>query len=134
MSRDGKKTGGRDFKKGDPWTLAVSKNNKGNQLPKDLKDARALHKQEFESIIYKYLDSSEESLKQLIENKSLPIKELIVIKLLIVSLELADDKRLDFLLNRTYGKVKEQVEVAQVKTFEELVDESLPPELREKKE
>ena len=93
------------FKKG------ISGNPKGKpKYPDDLKAARSEYQADLEAMIFKHQGSSLQSLKDKFQDPNTSVKELMIIKLMIKALELADYQRFDFLLNRTIGKVKEQID------------------------
>lgn len=100
----GKKTGGRDFVKGQPGGPGAPR------IPSDLKEARAQQAVEIESVIYKYMNASIDELKNAYTTKGTPTKELIVIRLLIASIEKSDEKRFEFILNRSIGKVVDKID------------------------
>jgi len=102
----GKKTGGNDIKKGE------SRNPHGRpKTPAYLKVANKLTKIRFQEILHKYFDHSLEDLKMAYIGKNTPALDLVVIKVLIEAIRKGDEKRLGFLLDRTIGKVKEEIEV-----------------------
>ena len=112
----GLKTGGKNFVKGQPGGPGRT------ALPPDLKEARALRTIEFEQIIYKYLDCSLDQLQERIKDKSTPAKELIVIKMLELGLKNGDLPRVNFLLERTIGRVPDKIEVSDAGGFQKLHD------------
>lgn len=76
----------------------------------DLREARAMHAVDFENSIYKYFTTELETLKKIYIDQKTPVRDLIVIKILIAAIEKADFARLNFLLERTIGKVKDIVD------------------------
>lgn len=101
----GFKTGGRNFVKGQ-----VS-NPKGRpRTPDDLKMARQMYAHDIEAAIYKYGDMTIEQLKAAVSNPSTPSKDLAIIKIMTEAISKGDHQRLDFILNRTIGKVKDTVD------------------------
>lgn len=105
------------FKPGDPRASVAGKKS-SRALPPDLKEARALRAIEFENIIYKYMDKNHEEISEILKLKSqIPMKELIVLNLVKLALENGDLARLNFLLDRTIGKVPEKMQLnADIKT------------------
>lgn len=93
------------FKKG-----VVNNPNGRPKVPADLKAARNEYQADLESLIFKHQCSSLQDLKTKFQDPKTSVKELMIIKLMIKALELADHQRFDFLLNRTIGKVKEQID------------------------
>jgi hypothetical protein len=79
-------------------------------LPPDLKKARMENAKEIEAIMYKYMNASPDELKRIFDDKATPTKDMIVISILIEAIKNADDKRFEFILNRTIGKVVEKID------------------------
>ena len=107
MSNIGKTAGSKktQFKKG------VSGNPKGKpKLPADLKEARAYYSGDIENIIYKYLDSTREQLQLTYKDPLTPMKDLCIIKLLLLCIEKGDQNRFDFVLNRSIGKAIDKID------------------------
>lgn len=102
----GKKTGGRNFKAGNPGGPGRP------ALPGDVKAARALNKVEFTRIINKYLHCTPQDLNAALNDPSTPVIEGIVCKILIECGLKGDTIRLAFLIERILGKVKDEVEVS----------------------
>ena len=100
----GSKTGGRDFKKGEV------NNPKGRpRLPAHVKEARKLNKVKFEEILQKYVTHNLKGLKDALNDPDTPAIELAVVKILHESIKTGDQRRLEFILDRLIGKVKEEV-------------------------
>lgn len=102
----GKKTGGRDFKKGE-----CGNPNGRPPLPADLKASRSVNQAEFERVLNRYLFLKREELKELAKDMTLPTLDHLAIALLTATIDTGDYKRFNFLLERTIGKVKTVVEV-----------------------
>lgn len=99
----GKKTGGRDFKKGNPGRP------KGSVVvPKEI---REMNRREVEQLISKYFKMSREKLAKVAANKKTPTIDLMIIKIITTAINKGDQTRLNFLLDRTIGKVKDSVDV-----------------------
>ena len=109
--------------KNNPERARLAGKKSSRALPPDLKDARAIRAVEFESIIYKYMDKTPEQIQEILKQKNAtPTKELIILKLVSLALEHGDLSRLNFLLERTIGKVPEKIEVGAAGSFEKLHD------------
>ncbi len=93
----GKKTGGRDFTPGHPGMGGRP------PVPQDLKDARRLNRPEVERIINKYMNMSAQEINTAIRDGSLPMRELVMAKLIAMAFNEGDVRRVDFLLNRLIG-------------------------------
>lgn len=86
-------------------------NPKGRpRVPDDLKEARAMRAHDFEAAIYKHLDKTADEIKEALISHFTPATDLVVLKILAEAISKGDHQRLDFLLNRTIGKVKEQID------------------------
>lgn len=87
------------------------------KLPEDIKEARKLNQVELERIINKYLAMDREAVKTAISAPGTPMMELMVASIVAQAAQKGDHQRLDFVLNRLVGKVKEQIEVKNVTPF-----------------
>jgi len=84
------------------------------------KIVREYNKKKIEEIISKYLDMGSAELKKIMLDKTTPSIDLIVIKVITEAIKKGDCSRLSFLLDRTIGKVKEEVGVT-VKSIDEFI-------------
>lgn len=109
------------FKKGDPRASKAGKKS-SRALPQDLKEAREQNAKEFEASLYKYMKLNMAELKAAYANPSTPARDLAVIKILEQSINKGDQQRLNFLLERTIGKVKDVSEVEITGLHKTLVD------------
>lgn len=96
---------------------AVESGRKGGRkssraIPVDLKEARQVRSAEFESIVFRYMDSSMEDLVKLAKDHTLPVKDMMVIKIMIKGLAKGEPSYLNFLMDRTVGRVVEKVQTA----------------------
>lgn len=100
------------FTKGDPRASIASKKatNKHMQASPDLRFARQHGKLEVESLIWKHFRSNDFELRNTFKNPATPVLEKIICSLMIASIDMADEKRLNFLLERTIGKVADKIE------------------------
>ena len=102
----GKKTGGRDFPKGQ------SGNPNGRPpLPEDLKEARQLNKVEFERILNKIIYLPQIEIKRLAQDPQTPGIERLVCKMLMEACNHADISRANFIVERLVGKVADNLNV-----------------------
>lgn len=109
------------FKPGDiRASLAGKKSSRA--LPPDLKEARLQNAAVFESTIYKYMNSPLEILKEILKDPATPSRDLVVIRILVLAIEKGDHARLNFLLERTIGKVADKFEVTAKRTHEAIVE------------
>ena len=108
----GKKTGGKN------WQPGQSGNPKGYKgFPKDLKEARKLNQAELERLVNKYLYFSQEEMDAHVSQPDTPMIEHMVASIISLASTKGDQLRLDFILNRLIGKVKDQVELTLPKPF-----------------
>jgi hypothetical protein len=77
----------------------------------DLRAARRMAALEFEDIVYKYMRSPVDELKRMMTDPKTPAVELVVIKLLVMSIQNGDISRFNLLLERTIGKVQEKIKL-----------------------
>lgn len=102
----GKKTGGSDF------SSENQPKRKGRKpLPEDLRKATRLTKARLEGTINKYLWMSRDELQSKIRRSSTPMLEVIIGQIVWKAAVEGDPKRLDFILDRVIGKVKEQIDI-----------------------
>ena len=92
----GRKTGGRDFKKGNPGRAPV---------PAEVKAARKLSQNELTLLLNKYLYQSRAQLQRIAKRKSTPMIDLFVISIISKGTSGGDHKRLEFLFDRLVGRV-----------------------------
>jgi hypothetical protein len=52
-----------------------------------------------------------EDLNRAVQNPELPVLDVMIIRVIIEAIRRGDSKRVEFLLNRTIGKVKEDIEI-----------------------
>lgn len=101
----GRKTGGRN------WEPGQSGNPNGRpKTPDDLKKALRMTKIEFQELLVKYLSFSLADLKAANENANTTALDRIVISVITNAIKKGDQQRLDFLMNRIIGKVKEEID------------------------
>lgn len=95
----GKKTGGRDFKKG-------HKGGPGKPpVPPDLRAARDLTRLEFERTANKYLFMKKLDFQKAINDPEIPMFELMMANIVFKATTEGDERRLEFLCSRLIGKV-----------------------------
>lgn len=98
------------FKKGaiEP-SLAGQKSSRA--IPPDLKEARMVNANKFEHVIYQYMGSTIDVLRAKLKDETTPAMDLVVIRILVLAIEKGDHARLNFLLERTIGKVADRMEL-----------------------
>src|SRR5689334_1629820 len=102
----GRKTGGRDWKPGE------SGNPKGGPgYPQDIRDSRKVTQFELERAINALIHMPEGELAALMESPSTTMFEKMIGSIILAGAGKGDQMRLDFILNRMIGKVKDQLEV-----------------------
>ena len=108
--------------KGPPEYTRFKPGKSGNpggkpKVPNDLKEARKLNQIELERTVNRYLFADRETLQKAIKNPSTPVMELMVASIMAQAIRLGDQQRLEFILSRLIGKVKDQIEVTAVKPY-----------------
>ena len=101
----GKKTGGRNFAAGNTGRPKGSKNK---CVSKAVVNS---NQKEIEVIISKYMAMSIDKLKATVTRKTTKSLDVMVIKIIIECIKFGDFSRLNFLLDRTIGKVKDKLDV-----------------------
>lgn len=102
----GKKTGGKDFQKGQaggPGRPAT---------PDDLKNVKKLSTNEMQALLAKYLRMSKGQLIALHKDPDVPAIDLLVMSIIQKAVVHGDHQRMNFLLDRTIGRVTDKVEVS----------------------
>lgn len=107
MARDGTKSGGKDFVKGDPRTKFGGR----KKLPEDLKAVKKLSNDMVQRLLAKYCYMTREEIVKVAEDPATSALDLIVCKIIVKAVKDGDQKRLDFLFDRTIGKVLQQMQV-----------------------
>jgi hypothetical protein len=98
------------WKKGDPRAAAAGRKS-SRALPEDLRSARLINATLFEDTIYKYMGLSVSELELLLKDKSIPARDMVVVRILALALQNGDIARLNFLLERTIGKVADKLDL-----------------------
>jgi hypothetical protein len=96
----GKKTGGRDIQKGQVL------NPRGpHTLPPDIKEARKLTRTEFERLVNKFMHMTQDEIVASANDPKTVGIELMIGSIVHKAVVQGDQKRLDFLLDRIFGKM-----------------------------
>lgn len=77
----------------------------------DIKNARKLTRTEFERLVNKYLYMSLKDIEIAVKDKNLTTIELMICSIVYKALTEGDDKRLNFLLDRTIGQSVKRIKV-----------------------
>lgn len=109
------------FKKGDPLASLAGKKSKRPPY-KDIQEARKHNAFEFEQSLYKYMGCTLKQLQSAFEDSKTSARDLAVIAILMNAIRKGDNIRLNFLLDRTIGKVKDVTEVEVKSIHKTLVD------------
>jgi hypothetical protein len=102
----GKKSGGKDWAKGRSGNPAGRK-----KLPEDVKQIKAMRKSDLDIIFTRHSVRSLNDLVEFLKNGENPALEMLVARVMIEGIKKGDHQKMDALLNRMIGKVKEQVDV-----------------------
>lgn len=86
-------------------------------VPDDIKEARKLTSTEVERILTQLLSMSPSELVQIKQNPKSTMLELMIHSIVVNAVNKGDQQRLDFLLQRVIGKVKEKIEM-EINPFE----------------
>lgn len=97
--------------KNNPERARLAGKKSSRALPPDLKDARLVNSNLFEHTIYKYLGLSVAELNVLLKDNSIPARDMVVIRILALAIQHGDTARLNFLLERTIGKVADKLDL-----------------------
>jgi len=120
----GTKTGGRDFKPG-------YKGGPGRpRLPDDVKGFKRMTQTELETIFNKYINLPVSQLKEARSNPNMTGLEAMVLSIMLQAINKGDQLRMNALLDRLIGKVKERVEISN--PYENLSMEELTSLVKER--
>jgi hypothetical protein len=101
-----------------PFPPGVSGNPSGRpKTPPDILEARKLTQNELERIVNKFLYLDRAAIAELVKTPGTPMIELVVASILAQAAQKGDQQRLEFVLQRMIGKVKDQIEVTLPKPF-----------------
>lgn len=106
MSRDGKKTGGRNFVKGQ-----VGNPLGRPSLPEDVRRARKFNVTECTRVISKFFNMTLEEVEVISKTPETPMLERTLAKLFVEAEKTGDQSKLEFLFNRSIGKVTDKLNV-----------------------
>ena len=95
----------------DPERARLAGRKSSREVPQEIIEARQENAYKVEATIYKYMSSNLETLQLIAQDKTTPSLDLIVIKIITEAIKRGDYTRLNFLLERTIGKVKDKVEL-----------------------
>ena len=109
------------FKPGDPRAIAGGR--KSRKTTPDINYARTMTAIEFERIVYSYMNMTLTQLKEIKNNPDTKVADQMVISIMIAAAEKADQGRLEFLLQRTIGKVVDKHEVIAKSAHETIVEQ-----------
>lgn len=99
------KVGGKDWKPGESGNL-----DGRPKIPDDIKEARKLNRITFERISNKYIWMTEAEIKAARKDPGTPMVDQAIISLLLKGIATGCHLRLNFILDRLIGKVKDEVE------------------------
>jgi hypothetical protein len=100
----GKKTGGRDFKKGQ------SGNPNGRPpVPHEIRELRKHNRREVEETLSKYLRMTAAELEEVAKSPYTPALDGMVVAVIMMAARNGDQWRFNFLLDRVIGKVPDRV-------------------------
>lgn len=100
MARDGRKTGGRDFKPGNTYSKGLASRSIGV--------IRQYNRELVQEIMNNALAMSREELEIKVKDKTLPVLDGMVFKICHLGISTGDQVRMNFLLDRLIGKVREE--------------------------
>lgn len=109
----GRKTGGRDFQ---PGHLAL-KGGGRPLIPDDLKNVKKVTTEQAERLITRLMEMNEVELKALCKDPATPAMHVIIGNIILKGMAGGDTQRMEFLFNRTIGRVLDKVEVSVAKPF-----------------
>lgn len=89
-----------------------NKFSKGRQpVEPEIKAARKLTRDEFERLVNKYMTASKEEIEAARKDPKLTMLEAMILSIVHKAIVLGDEKRLQFLLDRTIGRIVQPIEI-----------------------
>ncbi len=82
------------------------------KLPGDIAEARKLNQHELERVINKYIWMTKDGLKAAAKDPDTTVMELMVASIVASAIEKGDQMRLEFILARIIGRVRDQLEIS----------------------
>lgn len=87
-----------------------NKHSKGRPpVPHDLLEANKITKTQILTMFTKFMSMDINSLEDMLGNRSKPVIEHIIGRIALMAIKEGDPKRLDFLMDRLYGKVSQEI-------------------------
>ena len=102
----GLKTGGKDFKPGQ-----TGNKNGRPKTPPELRKAANLTKIETLERLVKFLQMDIYGLEEVLKDKSRQVMDHWIARICLVGIKEGDNRRLDFMLDRLFGKVQPHIEI-----------------------
>lgn len=81
------------------------------KLPEDVREARTFNKIECERVLNKFLTWPLEDLAAFVSDKKSPVLEALVARILLEGVKRGDHVRLEWVMQRLIGKVKEEIDL-----------------------
>lgn len=97
-----KKTGGKDFVKGNPIRGGRPK------MPPELHKMKTMTKDDLTLLLHKMFKMGKDDIINIINNPKAPSLEVFIARIIQLGVKAGDTQRLDFLLNRMIGTVKQK--------------------------
>lgn len=102
-----------------PGDFKPGENGYHKTVPEDLRQARRLTKIDVELVLNKYLYLPFGEIQAALRDPMKPTIEILIISVLLTAIKRGDHDRLNFVLDRIIGKVKQDVDVKVTKSFHE---------------
>lgn len=87
------------------------------RIPEDLKMARRLNKLELEKLLNQFLFMTPPEMEERVKSADVTAIEAMIGSIIIKAVKDGDQQRLNFILERLIGKVKDQIDLTVVKPF-----------------
>lgn len=81
------------------------------KLPDDIRQIRKVNKTEIERVMNKFLSMTKSEISQLVNDQDTPALEIMLASIIVKATTHGDHQRLNFILDRLVGKVKDVVQV-----------------------
>ena len=104
----------------DPKRASLAGKKSSRALPPEIKELRQAHAREFEAVIYRNMGLTKQEILAKLNDPLTPALDLVFLSVLQKAIVQGDHQRLNFLMERTVGKVIEKVETVDKTSEHEL--------------
>ena len=116
VNKNGNKPRGKPFEKGNKYGQGRP------PMSDEEKEVSRLTRNEFRGIVFKYFKLTREEAEEIMADKKTHLINLSVLSVMISALDGGDEKRMNWLLEQSFGKLKEIIDVTSNVTYRPTID------------